>query len=95
MLRANAFRPPPAPGTPAEPAEFSLAVVTVNGADVTDVHLAPVAPATVSGRVFFDDPGAAVALKPSALRVVWQALNPDDMGIGIASGSTPPTSRSS
>src|SRR4029077_4912004 len=48
VRRANGFPPPPAPGTPAEPAEFSLAVVTVNGADVTDVHLAPVVPATVS-----------------------------------------------
>jgi hypothetical protein len=63
--------------------------VTVNGEDLTDVHLAPLEPATVSGRIFFDDPGAALALKPSALRVVWQPLNPDDMGIGIAPGSTP------
>jgi hypothetical protein len=89
VVRANAFRPPPAPGMPAEPPEISIAIVTVNGEDVTDVHLAPVAPVTVSGRVFFDDPGAALALKPSALRVVWQRLNPDDMGIGIVSGSTP------
>jgi hypothetical protein len=90
LVRATAPRFPPAPGTPAGPPEFSVAVVTVNGEDLTDVHLAPVVPATVSGRIFFDDPGAAQSLKPSAIRVVWQALNPDDMGIAGASGPAPP-----
>jgi hypothetical protein len=89
VVRANAHRFPPAPGTPAGPPEFSIGVVTVNGDDLTDVHLAPVVPATVSGRIFFDDPGAAQSLKPSALRVVWQALNPDDIGIGVAGGPAP------
>jgi protocatechuate 3,4-dioxygenase beta subunit len=90
VVRAMAPRFPPAPGTLAGPPEFSVAFVTVNGEDVTDVHLAPVVPATVSGRIVFDDPGAAQTLKPPAIRVAWQALNPDDMGIGGAGGPAPP-----
>ena len=93
LLRANAPQPPPAPGTPFEPPVFSIAVVTVNGEDVTGVRLAPVVPVTISGRVFFDDQRAAQSLKPSAIRIVGQALSPDDaaMGVGGAPGRPSPT----
>ena len=64
-----------APGATDGSPDFSIALVTVNGDDVTNVILAPVVPATVSGRIVFDDPGAAQSLKPSALRVVWQSMN--------------------
>jgi protocatechuate 3,4-dioxygenase beta subunit len=90
LVRATAPRPPPAPGTPVVPPEFSIAVVTVNGEDVADVRLVPVIPATVNGRVVFEDPAAAQALKPSAVRVMWQALNSDDTMIGVNGGSTFP-----
>jgi hypothetical protein len=92
VLRANAPQPPPAPGTPAGPPEFSIAVVTVNGEDVTGVRLAPVVPVTISGRVFFDDQRAAQSLKPWSIRIVGQALSPDDaaMGVGGAPGRPAP-----
>jgi hypothetical protein len=90
VVRANAFRPPPAPDAPSGPPEFSIASVTVNGEDVTDLHLAPVVPAAVSGRVSFDDPGAAQSVQSSAIRIMWQALNPDDMSVGFAGGPASP-----
>jgi protocatechuate 3,4-dioxygenase beta subunit len=88
-LRAIAPQGPPAPGARPAPPEFSVAIVSVNGEDVTDVRLTPVVPVTLSGRVSFDDPGAAQALKPSAIRVMAQALNPDDT-IGFPAAPGPP-----
>ena len=82
---------PPAPGTAPGPPQWALAMVTVNGDDLAGVRLAPIAPATVSGRVSFDDAASAQALKPSAMSVVMQPLNPDDalLGIGTTPGPSP------
>jgi len=55
----------------------------VNGADVTGVLVAPVTPVTVKGRVILDDPAAAQSVKASSIRVVAQALNPDNAGNAI------------
>ena len=92
-LRANLrLPPPPAPGAPMltpPRLEVATAVITVTGDDVSGIRLAPVAPVTVSGRVVFDNPSAAGFLKPSAIRVNTQMLNPND---GPSSGlqSPPP-----
>lgn len=88
-LRANAPRNPSGPGTPPAAPDFSVAVVAVNGEDVADVRLTPVLPVTVSGRVSFDDAGAAQSLKPSAIRVMAQPLSVDD-SIGFPGGGGPP-----
>jgi protocatechuate 3,4-dioxygenase beta subunit len=77
-------------GVPNVPVQFSVAVVAVTGDDVTGVRLAPLALTTISGRVSFDDPGAAQSVKPSAMRVVAQAVNGDDFaGIGVGAGGPP------
>ncbi len=69
---------------------FSVAEVSVTGDDVSGVRLAPVTLVAISGRISFDDPGAAQSLKPSAVRVVTQALNGDDFaGIGVGAGGPP------
>ena len=96
-LRANARTappPPPAPGARPQPVprpEVATAVVTVAGGDVGGVRLAPVTPVTVSGRVVFDNPSAAGFLKPSAIRVNVQMLNPNDGPSGLQ--SLPPALR--
>ena len=74
---------PPAPGAP-RPPEISVAVVAVAGEDVTDLRLMPVQPVAVRGKVSFDDSAAAQAVNPSAVRVMTQALNVDDIGLGFA-----------
>src|SRR5204863_1783019 len=51
--------------------------------NLTYVRLTPVLQVTVSGRVSFDDAGAAQSLKPSAIRVMAQPLNVDDSGTGF------------
>jgi hypothetical protein len=92
LLRANAWRPPAAPaapGAPMAPPEISIAVVTVNGEDVTGVRLAPIVPVTVSGRVSFDDLSAARSLEASAIRISAQASSPDDAAMGIGSPGIP------
>ena len=43
--------------------------MTVSGEDVTGIRLKPVVPVTISGRVHFDDPGAAQSVRPSAIRL--------------------------
>jgi hypothetical protein len=61
IVRASVPRQgPPAPGTAMGPPEFSVAVVAVNGDDVTGIRLAPAVPVLVSGRVSFDDAAAAI-----------------------------------
>jgi hypothetical protein len=77
-------------GTVPGPPQFSVAVVAVDGQDVTDVRLTPLVPVTVSGRVSFDDPAAAQSVMPSTIRVMAQPLNPDDNGIGLPGGGGPP-----
>jgi hypothetical protein len=75
-LRANAFRmvqPGPNPGPP----EFSTAVVTVNGDDISGVRLAPMVPASITGRVVFDDAAAAASVKGPAISVNAQPLGDD------------------
>lgn len=89
-VRANAQRTPPGPGGPPTSPEFSVAVVTVDGEDVSGVRLTPVLPVTVRGRVSFDDPGASSSLTPSSIRVMAQPLNIDDSGIGFPVGGGPP-----
>jgi protocatechuate 3,4-dioxygenase beta subunit len=76
MLRANAFRSVQ-PGSNPGPPEFSSAVVTVNGEDISGVRLAPMIAATVTGRVVFDDPAAAASVKGPAISVNAQPLGDD------------------
>jgi protocatechuate 3,4-dioxygenase beta subunit len=88
LLRANAARNGAVVNGPPE---FSSAVVNVTGDDVSGVRLAPLKPVTIGGHISFDDPGAAQSLKPSMIRVVAQAVNPDDFaGLGIGAGGPPP-----
>jgi Carboxypeptidase regulatory-like domain len=89
IVRANAPRPQVAPGTNVGWPEFSVAVVAVNGGDVTGIRLAPVVPVTVSGRVSFDDPGAAQSIKGSNVRVSAQPLNQDDAALVSGGGALP------
>ena len=60
---------PPVPGTPPRPPTMAVAAIAVNGDDVTGVVLAPVLPAVIRGRVTFDDPAAAAAVKASTIRL--------------------------
>ncbi len=66
------------------PPEFSVAVVAVNGDDVTGIRLAPAVPVLVSGRVSFDDAAAAQSIRTASVRVSGQPLDLDDaLGIGL------------
>jgi hypothetical protein len=65
------------------PPEVSVAVVAVDGEDLTDLRLMPVQPVAVRGQVSFDDSAAPQAMDPSTVRVMTQALN-DDTGFGVA-----------
>jgi hypothetical protein len=89
-LRAIAPQGPPVPGARAPQPEFSVAVVSVDGEDVADVRLTPVVPVALGGRVSFDDPSAAQALNPSAIRVIAQPFNMDDDGVGFQGPQGPP-----
>jgi len=91
VLRANASPPQPGRGAPGTAPQFSIATVTVSGDDVTGVRLMPVVPATISGRLLFDDPAAAQTLKAPTFRPLVQPLDPDAMGISGA--GTPPAVR--
>jgi hypothetical protein len=92
VLRANAPRSAPAPGaTVIGPPDFSVAVVTVSGDDVTGVRLTPIIPVTVSGHVSFDDAGAAQSVNSSSIRMAVQALNQDDLTLGVGVLGTPPS----
>jgi len=89
LLRANAFRMVQ-PGTNPGPPEFSTAVVSVNGDDISGVRLAPMVPATITGRVAFDDAAAAASVKGRAISVVAQPLG-DDRFDGPGSFAQQPT----
>ena len=74
----------------ASPPEFSVAILTVDGDDVTDVRLTPVVPVTISGRISFDDPASAQSIKPAAVRIATQQLDDAAMsGIGLPGGNPP------
>jgi protocatechuate 3,4-dioxygenase beta subunit len=81
---------PPQAGAPDGRPEFSVAFVTINGEDLSGLTLAPILPATVSGRVVFDDPGAAQSMKPSNIRVLTQSLALDDGLLGLGLNGPPP-----
>jgi hypothetical protein len=91
VLRANSIseRVLSPSGLPVGPPEFSLAYVTVNGEDITDVRLTRVVPVNITGRISFEDPAAAQSLKPSAVRVATLAATVGDAGIGVGSGGSP------
>jgi hypothetical protein len=72
-LRANA---PPAAG--ATVPEVLVATVTVSGADVNDVVLMPLQPATITGRILFDGPPPTP--EPTTMRVMVQ---PKATGMGM------------
>ena len=76
---------PPAPGTRPAPPQFSMATVTVSGADITDIALYAVKPVRVRGRIVFDDQAAAASIKASTIRITAQMANPQD-SIPIAGG---------
>jgi hypothetical protein len=87
VLRVPIAQPgPPTPGSIPGPPQFAIATVTVN-TDVNGVALYVVKPVTVTGRVVFDDAAAAASLKPSAVRISAQPVNPQE-SIGV--GGTPP-----
>jgi hypothetical protein len=67
--------------------DFASAEVTVSGDDVTGVRLVAGRPSRVAGRVIVD-PGAAAALRPSALRVMVQPVVFDMPMFGMMTGPT-------
>lgn len=72
------------PGQPGTPAESSMAAISVNGTDITDLRLEPLRPITVSGHVVLD-PVAARSFKPETMRLNAQPSEP-----GLLSGPLPP-----
>jgi hypothetical protein len=92
MLRANVPRPPQA-GPVSGPPAMSIAVVIVNGEDVSGVRLAPIPTVSLSGHVSFDDTAAAQSLKPSTIRVLSQPLNQEDLMFGFAGAGSNPVLR--
>jgi hypothetical protein len=66
-------------------AEYAVADVTVNGADINNVRIVSVKPSSVTGRVTFAS-GDPTALKPSTARI---AVQPMAIG-GITLGPFPP-----
>ena len=72
VLQARAPRPPSPPARGERPGpldDVSSASVTVSGEDVIGIRLEPVVPVTLSGRIHFDNPGAAQSVRPSAIRL--------------------------
>jgi protocatechuate 3,4-dioxygenase beta subunit len=88
VVRVTAQRPSP-DGRPAGPMEFAVALVTINGEDVSGVTLVPLPTVTVTGRLVFDDAGAAQPVKPSAIRILTQPLGPDDGLLGFGGNAAP------
>jgi hypothetical protein len=79
-LRANA--PPSGDGMP----EVATAEVTVNGDDVSGVRLATARMIVVSGRVVFNDPAAAQAVRPSSIRLGGTPASPEDSMMFMGGG---------
>jgi hypothetical protein len=63
------------PFDPGLPPRFSTALVTVNGADLTDVTLQPMVPAVIRGRLT-GDPATLAQVKPATTRVVAIPMTP-------------------
>jgi carboxypeptidase family protein len=63
---------------------FVVADVTVAGVDITDVVLAPVQPAVVSGRLVFDPPAAS--LQPSMFQVAYRPRDPEQVQLPAGAG---------
>lgn len=76
-------------GRPSGQPEFAVALVTINGEDVSGVTLAPIPTVTLSGHVVFDDPAAAQSLKPASVRLNVQQLGMDDGMLGPVGGAPP------
>ena len=66
-------------GGPDAMANAATAKVTLNGADVDGLRLAPAVPSTVSGKIIVD-PASAGSLKPDAVRLMAMPKDPADMG---------------
>jgi protocatechuate 3,4-dioxygenase beta subunit len=66
------------PGQVTAPGEGSMASVSVNGIDITDLRLEPVRPITVSGHVLLD-PVAARSFKPETMRLSAPPSDPGPM----------------
>lgn len=73
LLRANVFdnRGGPGPGRGGTPG-LAVAMVTVNGEDISGVRLEPLIPVTLEGRLVVD-PAAAQSLKPGSIRIAVAA----------------------
>jgi protocatechuate 3,4-dioxygenase beta subunit len=76
-------------GRPSGQPEFAVALVTVNGEDISGVTLAPIPLVTLRGRVVFDDPAAAQALNPSSVRLNVLQFGIDDGLLGGVGGAPP------
>jgi hypothetical protein len=74
VLRASPSQRPRVPGQRSAP-DVAVAVVTLDGADLTGVRVGPVIPVTISGRVSFDDVREARSLTPSAIRITARPLD--------------------
>jgi protocatechuate 3,4-dioxygenase beta subunit len=83
VVRANAR-----PTTPGVPPEMAVAFVSVNGADVTGLVLAPLKPATIRGR--FTAPDVDALRSRGAVMVMAQHLEPDVMLGGMGFGKPSP-----
>jgi len=60
--------------------EVASLPITVAGDDITGVRLIAVKASSLSGRIGFNDPAAAAALRPGMLRLFISPKNPDEMG---------------
>ena len=69
VLRGNVFSPP------GVTSETLIANVSVSGNDVAGVLLAPLLPATVTGRIVFDPPSAAI--EPAMIRLTASQKRPE------------------
>ena len=79
-LRATILTPGPAPtinGAPVLPT-FAVGDVTVNGADVTGVVLAPLQPAKIRGRIVFEQPIVS-SMTASDMRIIARPIAQDSM----------------
>lgn len=72
-------------GMTADGPEFATATITVNGEDVSDVHLVATRPSAASGRIVVD-PAAAQQLP----KTITLALFPWSMGFGMMGPPPPP-----